>query len=45
MKLFRKKKLTELELELKKYPRRDRKKFEELYYQYQNNKVLKTIKD
>lgn len=38
-------KLNELGIELKKCPRRDRKKFKELYVQYHEGKVLKTEKE
>lgn len=45
MHLFRKKNLSELDIELKKYPRRKRKQLRELYIQYEKGKVLKPIND
>lgn len=43
MKLFSKKELSELDIELKKYPRRKRKQLRELHSQYEEGKVLKTV--
>lgn len=40
MRLFRRKVLSEIDKELKKYPRKERKKLKELYAQYQARKIL-----
>jgi len=45
MQLFRRKILSDLDKKLKKYPKKDRKKFKELYAQYQDGKILKPHDD